>query len=204
MSERVRICRDCGEEYRLEAARCADCGGELDERELDESGVVVEPETTAEDAAAAAEDSAPPPDHRVVFVTPRAADLVPLVEALREAHIPHRLAEQPARSEGALPRYALLVPDAQAAAALGALAPLLAPDQQPEDVQGVEARFEPDRGYVQCPACGAEQPPGAVECSACGLGLGADDPAATACAHCGASLPDPEATCPACGRSQLG
>jgi len=201
MSSCVKVCRECGEEYRKEALRCADCGGELEERFLDEAGEVIEPEgAEAHDAAA---HSAPPADHRVVFVSPRAADLVPLAEALRENHVPYRLAEQPAHREGAPPQYALLVPDGEAAAALQALAPLLASEGE-ADVAHVETRFEAERGYVQCPACGAPQPKGAVECAECGLGLGAEDLGAAVCARCGAPLPDPEAACPACGGPVVG
>ena len=32
MPDHVRVCRDCGEEYRPEIVRCADCGGELEDR----------------------------------------------------------------------------------------------------------------------------------------------------------------------------
>jgi len=180
MSTCVKICRECGEEYRPETLRCADCGGELDERFLDEAGEVVEPEASATEATAQAEDLA---NHRVVFVTPRAADLVPLAEALRENEVPYRLAEQTARAEHAPPRYALLVPDSEAAAALRTLAPFLAPEAEAE--------------LAHCPACGAARAPGATECAECGLGLA--DEAPPACARCGAPVADPEAGCPACG-----
>jgi RNA polymerase subunit RPABC4/transcription elongation factor Spt4 len=198
----VKVCRDCGEEYRLEATACTDCGGELVVRQLDETGAVLEPEDEISTPPAA--DPAEVPDHRVIFVTPHADDLVPLAEALREHAIPYRLAEQPASAKGALPRYALLVPDAEAPAALRTLAPLLAPHEAADDVVGIETRFEPERGYVQCPACGADQAQGAVECAVCGLGLGGGDEGGTACAHCGAPLPDGETTCPSCGRAHHG
>ena len=32
MTDHVRVCRECGEEYRPEIVRCADCGGELEDR----------------------------------------------------------------------------------------------------------------------------------------------------------------------------
>ena len=32
MTDHVRVCRECGEEYRPEVVRCADCGGELEDR----------------------------------------------------------------------------------------------------------------------------------------------------------------------------
>ena len=169
MSTCVKICRECGEEYRKEALRCADCGGELEERFLDEAGEVLEAGGVRGEGDAEETVASPPADHRVVFVTPRAADLVPLAEALRESHVPYRLAEQPAHREGAPPQYALLVPEGEAAAALQALAPLLA-SEGAADLAHVETRFEPERGYVQCPACGAAQPSGATECAECGLG----------------------------------
>jgi hypothetical protein len=165
MTDHVRVCRDCGEEYRPEVVRCADCGGELEDRRLGE-----EPETlptTAADPAVVAELAG----YRVLFTTPRAADLVPLAERLRETGVPYRLAEQPGLAEGAPPRYALLVPDADAAGALGALADLVAPHEDAAGVHAVETRFEPGRGYTQCPACGEECAPGATECRECGLGL---------------------------------
>lgn len=169
MPTQVKVCLECGEEYRLEAVRCADCWGELEVREADAGAVLAEPQG---ERAARVEELA---DHRVVFLTPRAADLVPLAESLRENEIPYRLAEQSARDENAPPRYALLVPEARAVEALRALAPLLVQHGDPEELQGIEAPFEPDRGYSRCPACGAEQPPGAVECAECGLGLGSEE-----------------------------
>ncbi len=193
MTTSVKVCRSCGEEYRRDVLRCADCGGELVERWLDESGEVVEPEETE---APAEEPAGPPPDHRVAFVTPRAADLVPLVEALRESDVPYHLTEQPARTEGAPPQYALLVPDARAAAALQAIAPLLATEES-ADLAHVETRFDSEKGYLQCPACGAPRPATAAECPECGLGLG-DAEEAPACARCGAPLADPTAVCPNC------
>lgn len=172
MPTSVKICRDCGEEYRLDTLQCADCGGALEVRRLDEDGEAQE--------APAAEQTEPEPadtrDHRVIFVTPRAADLVPLAEALRESGVPHRLAEQPAHADGGATRYALLVRDEAAADALRVLAPLLAPHEDPQDFDGIEARFEPESGYTRCPACGAEQPRGSLECAECGLGLGSEEP----------------------------
>jgi ribosomal protein L40E len=203
MSSHVRVCRECGEEYRPEATRCSDCGGELEDRRLDESGDFLEPE-----AAAPIEAASPPEDlsnHRVVFVTPRAAELVPLAEALRADEVPYRLAEQPARVEGASSRFALLVPEPAVPAALRALAPHVAPDHDAEQIEGVETSFEPERGYVRCPACGVEQPPGASdECRECGLGLGALEAEGAACARCGAPMPEAGGPCAACGGTRLG
>jgi len=165
MDAHVRVCRECGEEYRPDIVRCADCGGELVDRFPGSEGEAP--------AAAVAEPAAAELDgHRVLFLTPRATDLVPLAERLREARIEYRLAEQSPAGEGAPARYALLVKDGAARDALVALADLVAPHEDAEGVHALETRFEAGRGYVECPACGAHVTPGAVECTECGLGLG--------------------------------
>jgi uncharacterized OB-fold protein len=192
VTEYVRVCRDCGEQYRPGVAVCADCGGALEDRPLDDDGQPVE--STAA-AAIPAQDAT---SHRVVFVTPRAAELVPLAEALREAEIGHRLAEQAPVGDGAPVRYALLVEEDDAEEALRALGPVLVPEDHAAEAHALETRFADGRGYVECPACGTKQAEGATECPECGLGLGS---AAATCALCGEPLPEPEADCPACGAS---
>ena len=172
MPVHVRVCRECGEEYRPGVVRCADCGGELEDR--------FEGET--EGAAPAEGDrEEPAPDlagYRALVLTPRAADLVPMAERLREAGVEYRLAEQPGRVEGAPARYALLVKDADATGALTALADLVAPHEDTERVHAVETRFDAEHGYVECPACGARTAPGTAECPECGLGLAGGEPGA--------------------------
>jgi uncharacterized protein with PIN domain len=163
----VRVCRDCGEEYRPDIVRCADCGGELED--------VHEGENEGAPPSAAPEAAADLSGHRVLFLTPRAADLVPMAERLREAGLEYRLAEQPGPAEGAPPRYALLVRDERVADALRALADLVAPHEEGGDVQAVETRFDAERGYVECPACGTRIAAKASECPECGLGLGAPE-----------------------------
>jgi hypothetical protein len=166
MDAHVRVCRDCGEEYRPDVARCADCGGELEDRYPgsgdDATGAAAEEQEAEEEAD----------ESRVLFVTPRAADLVPLAERLRETRIEYRLSEQPGAGEGVPPRYALLVKDADAREALVALAELVAPHEAADGVHALETRFDAEQGYVECPACGARVAPGTLECTECGLGLG--------------------------------
>jgi hypothetical protein len=164
MDAHVRVCRDCGEEYRPGIVRCADCGGELVDRFPGSES----------DAPAAAEEEAAAElvGHHVLFLTPRATDLVPMAERLREARIEYRLAEQPGGAEGGPPRYALLVREGDARDALVALAEILSPHEDAAGVHAVETRFDAERGYVECPACGTRVAPGAVECTECGLGLG--------------------------------
>ena len=167
MPEHVRVCRECGEEYRPGIAVCADCGGELEDRFLDEE---------SEEPAGRPRPEAPAgPDltgFRPVFVSGRAADLVPLAETLTDADIGFHLAERASAGEGGPASFSLLVHERDAAAALQALAPLLAPQVEPEDLHGLESHFEEGRGYVRCPACGTEQAAGAAECHECGLALG--------------------------------
>lgn len=169
MNDHVRVCRDCGEEYRPEIVRCADCGGELEDRRAGEEA--------RRDAAPAEPPDAELAGQHTLFVTARATDLVPMVERLREAQIECRLGEQPGAQKGAPPRYAIVVPEADAQRALAAVTDLVAPHTDAADVHAVEARFDKEQGYLQCPACGAAPPRGATECPECGLGLGGEEAA---------------------------
>jgi hypothetical protein len=189
MPTHVRVCRDCGEEYRPGVALCADCGGELEDRFLDEGE---EPTRPAEAAPAGPDLSG----LRPLFVSGRAADLVPLAECLRGTGIPFRLAERPVPA-GAPPSFSLLVHEDDAEQALAALGPLLAPQAEPDEVRSLEMHFEDGRGYVRCPACGADRAEGGAECPECGLVLGGGEPAT--CPRCGGPLPEAAAACPACG-----
>jgi hypothetical protein len=169
MNEHVRVCRDCGEEYRPEIVRCADCGGELEDRYPGH-----------DPAPASAQDPVPETElvgYRVLFMTARATDLVPMANRLREAAIEYRLAEQPGSVKGAPQRYAILVRDGDGQAALAAVTDLVAPHENAADVHAVETRFDAEKGYLQCPACGSASPPGATECPECGLGLGGEEAA---------------------------
>jgi len=191
MSFHVRVCRECGEEYRPDIARCADCGGELDD--VYEDGG--RPSRPAEPPTPAATEDVS--DHRSVFETARAADLVALADCLREAGIPFRLGEKPPAGDGAPVTFALLVPKDRSRDALVAIAPLVAGEHESgAGFDAVETGYEEGRGYVRCPACGTEPPRGAGECPECGLALGGE---VAACARCGAPLSAPDASCTTCG-----
>jgi hypothetical protein len=174
MPVHVRVCRDCGEEYRPQVVRCADCGGALEDR------FEGEPAEAVSAAKGREEPASELAGYRALFLTPRAADLVPMAERLREAEIDYRLAEQPGSGEGAPPRYGLFVRDPDAAGALQALAALVAPHEDAAEIHAVETRFDAERGYLECPACGERTAPGTAECPECGLGLAGGEPGAEA------------------------
>src|SRR5262245_7715889 len=87
----VRVCRDCGEEYRPEIARCADCGGELLDRYEGEEGAPVggEPPPAGE-TPAEAEASPDEPEEGPLY-SGSIVDLEPLVDALVAADVPHHV-----------------------------------------------------------------------------------------------------------------
>ena len=144
----VRVCVECGEEYRPDIVACADCGGQLEDRHEDGDRTVV-----AQPAG-----SAPGPDAaftETVSQAKAATDLTADADSLIEAGLEVRVRPVP---EGG---YRLLVtaPDLERALSiLGLLAEEGAPSAE---------------GTAQsCPACGVAVRPGVVECPECGLGLG--------------------------------
>jgi hypothetical protein len=191
----VRVCRDCGEEYRPEIAVCADCGGTLQDRWGDEN----DPRATVPRPAAPATPEAPDRSgFRPVFVTSQATILVPLAECLREASIEFILHESAKNLRAPAASFSLLVRDEDAARALRELAPLLAGAEESGRFHTVETAFEAG-AYRNCPACGVELAAVADECPACGLGLGE---IAAACARCGTPLGPGETECAACGAAE--
>jgi hypothetical protein len=188
----VRICRDCGEEYRPEIAVCADCGGTLDDR-WDDAGEAVR--TRIPGPAAPSEPEAPDlSGFRAVFVTSQAAVLVPLAECLREASIEFLLHESAKDPHAPAASFSLLVHDEDAGRALRELAPLLAGGEESGRFHVVESAFEAG-AYRNCPACEIELPAGADECPECGLALGE---VAAACERCGTPFGPGETECGAC------
>jgi uncharacterized protein with PIN domain len=171
----VRVCVDCGEEYRPEIAVCADCGGTLQDRHGDEDAPAAMPDGTIDGS----HDGAPDSDFtHSVFHAEKATALTAEADRLLEAGIPFRL--RPARGAG----YRLLVTDADSDRALAALG-LLA------------ERPEASKDARPCPACETPVAAGHVECPECGLTVG-DEIDPTTCERCGRSLDGPE--CPDCGR----
>ncbi len=166
----VRVCRDCGEEYRPEIAACADCGGALEDRYEDEAGA-----PSRRPPSGPAEP--PPPDlsgHRPVFSTSQARAVVPLAETLRAAGLAFIVSESPRDESRPYSTFSLLVRDEDAGRALRLLAPLLGAEGDPDRLHAVETAFRAERGYERCPACDAALPGGARECPECGLALTAE------------------------------
>ena len=189
MQVHVRVCKECGEEYRPDILICADCGGELEDVFEDEEAPLRPRQEAAEF------ETVDLSDHRAVFQTSRATDLVPLAERLKETGIGFHLVEEGADG-GAPGRYSLVVRDEEVRPALEALADLVAPHVEGDEVHALETHYQSGRGYVKCPACGAEQGSGLGECAECGLAL---SPAVPTCPTCGSPLEEEGAACGVCG-----
>ena len=154
----VRVCVECGEEYRPEITACADCGGRLEDRHDDGDRTVL--------PAAEPPESGPENDDaeftETIFHAEKATDLTGEADRLVEAGIAFRLRPAP----GAGYRLLVTVPDRDhALAALGLLADASA--RGADDTDAGASR--------SCPACDTALPAGAVECPECGLAAG-DDP----------------------------
>lgn len=148
----VRVCVECGEEYRPEIVACADCGGRLEDRHDDgDRTVLPAPEPV---------DSGQPDAEFIetIFHAEKATDLTGEADRLVEAGVAFRL-RPGARGAG----YRLLVaaPDRdRALSVLGLLA-----DGSGDGADGVRS----------CPACGVPTQRGTAECPECGLTVG-DEP----------------------------
>jgi hypothetical protein len=167
----VRVCRECGEEYRPDIAVCADCGGELADRWEDERGRVVQADgTLAPDAVA--EPAAPGVPARALFSGPP-TPLRTLADALVAGGVPFQLVPEDRaafqRSEGA--RLILVVPETDTDRALDTLADYRGRGTEMGFTELVHTWHEVD-GDVTCPACGASVPGDAASCADCGLELG--------------------------------
>ena len=185
MQVHVRVCKECGEEYRPDIMSCADCGGDLEDVYDDGGGSTPAHLSASEEPITINLD-----DHRPLFQAPRAPDLVPMAERLQETGIAFHLVE-----ESASARFSLLVHEADVKSGREALADLLAPHVDGDSVHALDTHYESGR-YVKCPACGTELGSGATECAECGLTLGAAVPT---CARCDSPLAEEGAECTACG-----
>src|SRR5688500_12437243 len=142
----IRVCRDCGEEYRLDAAvsECSDCGGPIETRT--ESGSV-----EGGPANAAVTPSASTGPYRRLYAAGRAAELEPLAERLGRARLPFNV-------RTGRHGFELWIPVGETERARELLPEWLAAttDDNSEAL--------PEGGPVRCPACEAEVPAGSVDC----------------------------------------
>ena len=148
----VRVCVECGEEYRPEIAVCADCGGALEDRR---DGAVAP--TRAPDAAdAGADDGAAEAGFtESVLHSDRATGLTAAADRLMAAGVVFRV--RPAGTPDQPAGYHILVGEAGRDRALAVLG--LSAGERSGD----------------CPACGTRVPAGAIDCPECGLAVG-DEP----------------------------
>ena len=148
----VRVCVDCGEEYRPGIATCADCGGQLEDRDADAAA------SGTEAAAPDEDDDAPDSDFtETVLHAEKATELRKDADQLVAAGIPFRLRSAPRAG------YVILVTPSDRDRALGHLG-LLA------DRSG-----DQDGAARTCPACETPVDAAAAECPECGLTIGDED-----------------------------
>ena len=173
----VRVCPECGEEFRPEIALCSDCGAALEDRWEDES---TGPPAPPPPAPATDVEGTYVPIHS----SERAADLEPLAKRLGSAGVPFRV-------KAAVRSFVLLAREEDHERVASLLADLVGAASPSAD------DFDPASGYLRCPACGHALGAGVVECPECGLGIGGEGESAT-CGECGSPRP-PGAACPSCG-----
>jgi hypothetical protein len=168
----VKVCRDCGEEYRPEILRCADCGGELEARMEEEHGAWPVPTRRAEPREV---DTRPPGDYRPIQWNAYAAALTPLADRLMAAEIPFYLRPRVVEG-GAVGGYEIRVRQEERELALRELEALhreASPDSGGDALAAPATQAGP-AGRTGCPACGATLSESAVECPDCGLALAGD------------------------------
>jgi hypothetical protein len=164
----VKVCRDCGEEYRPEILRCADCGGELEARMEEERGAWRAPARREAREA----DPRPAGDYRPILWNAYAAELTPLADRLLAAGIPFYLRPREVEGGGA-GGYEIRVRREERAQALREIEAL----HREASAGGEDATLPateddgPAARLPRCPACGAPPAEGVAECPDCGLAL---------------------------------
>lgn len=149
---------------------CVECGGPLED--ADDDVVPFESrKRPGEPAPAEPEVRKPPEGYVVVYVGRDLREVRPLVDRLEDEGIPLHVQDTPGERGYSPSTYSVLVPEAEAARARRVMAPLLGEGSDPE---AADRGFVEEQGYVRCPACSAEIPPGAEACPDCGLAVAAD------------------------------
>lgn len=154
----VKICRDCGEEYRPEILSCAECGGELEARYEEDRADWRTPA-----AASAVPDLRPPGDYQPIAWSTHAAELTPLADRLVEAGIPFYLRPRDTDAGAGAAGYEIRTRQEEREAALREIEALKPAAPVPDS---------PGAASPSCPACGHGLGQAAVECPDCGLVLG--------------------------------
>ena len=162
----VRVCPNCGEEFRPDILRCSDCGAELVTHD-DEEPPGPSPHRGALGAFGDSQDAARP-----IAWSDQARDLVPFADRLVEAGVVFRIGQRPVDKQGRSHGFELRVGDKDRESATRALAPFATPES---GVTLLEAAAVPGSGEAEglaCPACNAPVPYVGDECPECGLILG--------------------------------
>ena len=146
----VRVCVDCGEEYRPEIAVCADCGGPLEDRYEGITGATGLPAEPEADPNEAFTETLLHRDH--------ATDLVADADRLVEQGIACRVRPHPRRGFW----LCVTADDLPAARTALSLSPEERDDQRSLDLPKLSQ---------PCPACGTVVMAEAAECPDCGLVL---------------------------------
>jgi hypothetical protein len=161
----VKVCRECGEEYRPDILRCADCGGELEARYEEERTSWPKP-----GEAAAVADTRPAGDYQPIAWRPTARELTPLADRLVALAIPFYLRPSASEAGEGAAGYELRVRQEEREAALRELAGF-------EPVPRIHSADAQGEGETSdCPACGHVVQKQAAECPECGLALGDGEP----------------------------
>jgi hypothetical protein len=168
----VRVCRDCGEEYRLDAPvqSCSDCGGPLESREHPNPIAAEDPDEDWDGAAA---------ELLRLHVGGSRHEIAPLVERLAAAGIRFWVRARVNAFE------VHVNPDDYERAMSERRAAL-----QLDGGVDIESSFDAATGYAQCPACGARLEPSHGDCPECGLTLRSEedeDHGSHSCERCGKS-----------------
>lgn len=154
----VRVCPDCGEEFRPEIVRCSDCGALLEDHvEGDAAGGAHE--SASEGGSTPTEAPAPVQiQRRSLYTSNRIGEIQPLAKRLSGAGVQFWV-------ESAGDSWSVLVAEADEATGRAIASDLFG-------LVDHAASFDPEVGYSACPACGHALPPAVVECPECGLGVG--------------------------------
>ena len=150
----VRVCRECGEEYRPDIALCADCGADLEDRYENDRGEPVNPDGTVPELAplepgvAARALFSGPPDGMRMLADTLVARGVPF-QLVAEEKLGFTRYEQP--------RLVLVVPETEVERAQQALAEYRGRGTELgfTDLAATFGAAMQEGSAAPCPACGA-------------------------------------------------